>query len=109
MRNLLLAAVSTFAIAVPAVAQDDSQIVIADERVEPITVTATGLELPVGDTGQSITVIDLAEIQSVQGPDLSRVLRRLPGVTFSRNGGAGGFTGVRVRGAGSEQMLVLMK
>ncbi len=108
MRNLLLAAVSTFAIAVPAVAQDDSQIVIADERVEPITVTATGLELPVGDTGQSITVIDLAEIQSVQGPDLSRVLRRLPGVTFSRNGGAGGFTGVRVRGAGSEQMLVLI-
>lgn len=108
MRKFLFAAVSTFAIAAPAMAQDDGQIVFADDVVESITVTATGLDIPVNETGQPVTIVDLSEIQSVQGPDLTRVLRRLPGVTFSRNGGAGGFTGVRVRGAGSEQMLVLV-
>jgi vitamin B12 transporter len=41
-------------------------------------------------------------------PDLTRVLERAPGVVFSRNGGPGSFTGVRVRGAEGEQLLVLL-
>ena len=48
------------------------------------------------------------EIADAQGPDLTRVLERLPGVTLSRNGGIGGFTGLRVRGADAEQVLVLV-
>ena len=73
-----------------------------------ITVVATGSGTLIADTGQSVSVIDHAEIALIQGPDLTRVLERLPGVTFTRNGDQGGFTGVRVRGADAEQVLVLL-
>ena len=73
-----------------------------------ITVIASGSAQKVTETGQSISVIGADEIASIQGPDLTRVLERAPGVTITRNGGLGGFTGVRVRGADAEQLLVLV-
>ncbi len=73
-----------------------------------ITVTATGTPIEVEDTGQAVTIIDRAEIEAVQGADIARILRRAPGVTLSRNGGTGSFTGVRIRGAQAEQTLVLV-
>ena len=75
---------------------------------ETITVVATGSARPIDDSGQSLSVIAADEIDSIQGPDLTRVLERAPGVTLSLNGGLGGFTGVRVRGSASEQVLVLV-
>ncbi len=75
---------------------------------DTIVVVATGLSTDIAETGQPITVIGLDQIESVQGPDLTRVLQRMPGTTISRNGGVGSFTGVRVRGAQSEQLLVLI-
>lgn len=73
-----------------------------------ITVLGTGVAEPVDQSGQSIAIVGVEELQSIQGADLTRVLERLPGVVFSRNGGPGGFTGVRVRGAEAEQLLVLV-
>lgn len=73
-----------------------------------ITVVATGSARPIDDSGQSLSVIATEEIDAIQGPDLTRVLERAPGVTLSRNGGLGSFTGVRVRGSASEQVLVLV-
>jgi len=73
-----------------------------------ITVTATGTPLAVDDSGQPVTVIGGEEIDAVQGADLTRVLARAPGVSVSRNGAPGSFTGVRVRGAEAEQLLVLI-
>ena len=105
MKYLFLLGCS-LAASVPAMAQD---IVAAPSiRDDQITVIATGSRQPVDQSGQSISVIGAGEIASVQGPDLTRVLERLPGITFSRNGGLGGFTGVRVRGAEAEQLLVLV-
>jgi len=87
----------------------DREVVIADKlRDDHITVVASGLARPLDRTGQSISVVGRDEIESLQTPDLSRVLERLPGVTLTRNGGLGAFTGVRVRGAESEQTLVLV-
>jgi vitamin B12 transporter len=80
---------------------------VAQDRAE-ITVTATGAPIAVEDTGQPVTVIGRDEIEAVQGPDLTRVLAHAPGVSFSRNGAPGSFTGVRVRGAEAEQLLVLI-
>ena len=95
--------------AAPAWAQDEKDIVIADQvRDDLITVVATGNRLPIDQSGQSISIIGADEIKSVQGADLTRVLERLPGVTFNRNGGLGNFTGLRVRGADAEQLLVLV-
>lgn len=73
-----------------------------------ITVTANGLGTDIRNTGQAITVVDREEIEAVQGADVTRVLRRTPGLSVSRNGGAGGFTGVNLRGANAEQLLVLV-
>lgn len=75
---------------------------------DSIVVVATGLPLDVTQTGQPVSVIGRDEIDAVQGADITRVLARLPGTTLTRNGGQGGFTGVRVRGAASEQLLVLI-
>src|SRR3990167_6794265 len=86
-------------LASPLAAQDDDT---------GITVTATGARGNVTDTGQSVTVIGEDEIDAVQGADIPRVLRRAPGVTITRNGPPGSFTGGRVRGAAAERLLVLV-
>ncbi len=98
-------------ISAPAMAQDQpDEIIVADSvvRENTITVIATGNRDALSETSQSISVIDAGEIGSIQGPDLTRGLERLPGITITRNGGIGNFTGVRVRGADAEQLLVLI-
>jgi vitamin B12 transporter len=96
-----------------ALAQDDDEghiVYSVANRIpdEQIVVTATGLNTRIADTGQSISVIGAAELASVQGPDLTRVLERLPGVTLSRSGPLGSQTAVFVRGAASQQLLVTL-
>ncbi|HEY6815007.1 MAG TPA: TonB-dependent receptor [Croceibacterium sp.] len=93
----------------PGATDAEEQIVIADTiRESYITILATGTRQYLLHNGQSIAAFERADIESVQGPDLTRLLERSPGVTFSRNGGPGSFTGVRVRGAEGEQLLVLL-
>ena len=107
-----LLSVSLFAVASPAFAQDvdDGTWPMATRTVDPATITviATGTETSLSRLGQPVTVITTDEIQSIQGADITRVLERVPGLTFSRNGGPGSFTGVRLRGADAEQVLVLV-
>jgi vitamin B12 transporter len=81
---------------------------LAAEFDTTITVVATGRNESIDRTGQSIAIVAADELASVQGPDLTRVLTRLPGVSFSRNGGLGGQTGLNVRGANADQLLVLI-
>ncbi len=99
---------------VPAAAQDSA---VDDQPGKPIilhhsprdtyiTVVATGQAEPLVRSGQSISVIGQDEIEAVQGPDLTRVLERLPGVTAARSGGLGSQTSLFVRGANSQQLLV---
>lgn len=105
MKYLKYIAVSSAVLAAPAWAAEDE----ADAPRNPaIVVVATGSAVPIAQAGQSISVIGAEEIASVQGADLTRVLERAPGVTFTRNGGMGGFTGLRVRGAEGEQLLVMV-
>ncbi len=95
--NIMFLIGCSFVLAAPAMAQDPA-----------ITVLASGMEAPVDASGQSISVIGADEIDAVQGPDLARVLERLPGVNLVRNGSLGGFTGLFVRGANSQSVLVLL-
>ena len=109
MKSLYLAATATFAIAAPAFAQGANEVLVADTiRPDVITVVATGSPLRIDRTGQPITVITADQLAILQGPDLTRALERIPGLALSRNGGTGAFTGVRLRGAESEQLLVLV-
>ncbi|MDZ4306290.1 TonB-dependent receptor plug domain-containing protein [Allopontixanthobacter sp.] len=96
----------------PALAEEDAgdESIVLTHRIRDtyITVVASGMNDRITATGQPVSIIGKAEIDSVQGPDLTRILQRTPGVTISRNGGVGGFTGVRVRGAEAEQLLVVI-
>lgn len=120
MRKYLIIGCSFLAFAASAKAQDSAGQAGEDEEMEritvccsgppatTITVTATGTPMEVDATGQPVTVLGASEIAAVQGADLSRVLERVPGLTLTRNGGAGNFTAVRLRGAEAEQTLVVL-
>ena len=102
-----LAALS--AAAGPALAQGADGTAAPDNtRADAITVIATGSQTLLSNLGQPVTVITADEIRSIQGPDITRVLERIPGLTLTRNGGPGSFTGVRLRGSDAEQVLVLV-
>lgn len=72
------------------------------------TITVTGLWTRIADGGQSISVISAKDIDSIQGSDPVRVIERLPGVSLARSGGLGSQTALFVRGAASEQLLVMI-
>jgi len=73
-----------------------------------VIVTGVRAEQNRRDTGQAITVIDRAEIERRQTVVVTDLLATTPGVTVTRNGSVGGFTGVRLRGAEAEQTLVVI-
>jgi len=73
-----------------------------------IVVTSTGVEQPAEQVGQAVTLIDRATIDQRQTVVLSDLLATTPGVTVTRNGGIGGFSSVRIRGAEGEQTLTLV-
>jgi vitamin B12 transporter len=101
---------------VPAAAQDAAaqaaardEIVIADRvRDSAITVVANGVPEYLGASGQPVTIIERGEIEAVQGGDIARVLAHAPGVAITRNGGPGAVTGVQLRGANADQLLVVI-
>ena len=73
-------------------------------------VVVTASRAPSAQTGvaQAITVLDRAEIEASQAILLPDLLIRTPGVTLSRNGGPGGVTALRIRGAESDQTVVVI-
>lgn len=113
MKYLFLLGCSMVVVA-PAAAQDCADdapdcVVVADRlRDTAITVVASGREDRVSRVGQSVSVVGAAELALVQGPDLTRVLERLPGVVTARSGPLGSQTSVFVRGANSQQLMVTL-
>jgi len=112
---LASSAFAAIAIAAPAWAQetpannDDQSVIIADSVTRTdIIVTATGVPQAPETIGQAVTVIDRQTIEQRQTVALSDLLATTPGVTVSRNGGLGGLTAVRIRGAEGEQTLTLI-
>ncbi len=88
---------------------DDGKVVLADIIEETnIIVTASGSVTPINNSGHAISVIGEEEIKRVQSQDITTISQRVPGVTSTRNGPIGGFTGVRIRGSEAEQVLVLV-
>ncbi len=94
---------SAAVIASPAHAQD-----IPDSDAPEVVVTATRVAQPASEVGQAVTVIDRAEIERRQTVVVSDLLATTPGVTVTRNGTLGALTGVRIRGAESDQTLVVI-
>ena len=94
---------SAAAIAAPV----DAQTILAADAAD-VVVTATRVAQPASEIGQAVTVIDRAEIERRQTVVVSDLLATTPGVTVTRNGTQGALTGVRIRGAESDQTLVVI-
>jgi vitamin B12 transporter len=86
---------------VPALAQE-----IKDR--EAIVVTANRLATPLDASTAAVSTLDAADLERRQTTFLVDALTTLPGVTVSQNGAFGGQASVRLRGAASEQTLVLV-
>lgn len=74
----------------------------------PITVTATRAPIALAELGASVTILSGERIEQLQSSQLLEILPLTPGLTLSRNGGAGGFAAVRIRGAEGEQTTVVI-
>lgn len=95
---------------VPAIAQDEEDHVDIHPLPKPsreIVVTATGERLAIEKTGQAIAVFERTDIEREQQLAVADLLRIAPGVSVTRNGGLGGFSAVRIRGAEDTHTLVL--
>jgi vitamin B12 transporter len=73
-----------------------------------IVVTAARAEQDRREVGQAVTSINRDQLDRRQTSSVADVLATTPGVTVTRNGSLGGFTGVRIRGAEAEQTLVVI-
>lgn len=82
----------------------------ADEPVaiDPVVVTATRTDTPLGETGSSVTVIDAREIESRQMTDMLQLLRTVPGLTVIQSGSRGTVTNVFTRGGNANMNQVLI-
>lgn len=74
---------------------------------ESIVVTATLEEEEGAEVPATVTVIDRKEIEDRQEPSIADLLRTVPGVDVARSGSPGKATSVFLRGANSNQTLVL--
>ncbi|MDY6946063.1 MAG: TonB-dependent receptor [Pseudomonadota bacterium] len=89
--------------AVPACAAD-----LDGDDVEDIVVTANRIAQQASRVGDSVTVISAQEQRRSQKTAVSDLLAMTPGVSVTRNGGVGGTTSLRIRGAETDQTVVLL-
>ena len=87
-----------------AFAQDGAAASDADD----IVVTASGVAQPRKETGQAISVIDRARLETLQSATITDALRTLPSLAVAQRGPVGSQTSVFLRGGNSAQTLVLI-
>ena len=99
LKKLLLSTVPVWAVTQP---------VLAAEPAPEIVVTATRTEIATSQVGSSISVLTADEIEERQYAFTVDAIRSLPGIIINQNGPFGGSASVRIRGASSDQTLVLV-
>lgn len=77
-------------------------------RLDAVQVTATRIQKPIDEALASVTVLDRAEIEASQAPDLIGLLGRQAGIDVARTGGPGAGSAVFLRGGNSNHALVLV-
>lgn len=76
--------------------------------VDTVVVTATRSPQRAPDLIAQTVVVDATEIARSGAGSIADVLQRQPGIEVARNGGAGASTSVFLRGANSNQVVVLL-
>jgi vitamin B12 transporter len=77
-------------------------------RLEPVVITATRVEQPVSQVGSAVTVITGEELRRRGIEFVADALQEVPGLTVPRAGTRGKATSLFLRGANSNQTLVLI-
>ncbi|GLT20316.1 vitamin B12 transporter BtuB [Vibrio zhanjiangensis] len=75
---------------------------------ETVVVTASRFEQSINSTLAPVVVVTKDEIQSTQAKSIEEVLRRLPGIQVSSNGGYGQLASIYTRGTESDHTLILV-
>lgn len=88
--------------ATPALAEDEAV------QLDDVVVTATRTKTKADQVGSSVTVVTAEEIEAKQVTKVEDVLREVPGVSITRQGGLGSTSQVRMRGAEPNHTLVLL-
>lgn len=101
MRKVVIAALAAGVVPGPGTAQEAV-------RLDEILVSGGRTPLGVDETGRAHTVLTREELEAQGVRYVADALRRVPGVSVTRQGGVGGLTQIRVRGAESNQVLVLI-
>ncbi len=107
--GIAVATPATAQIAVrPDAATDPRAAVIDAKDGDAIIVTATRAPTPIDRVASAITVLDKAAIDRNQDLGATELLLRTPGVSIARNGGYGTNTTLRIRGAETDQTVVVI-
>ena len=78
------------------------------ENSDTIIVSANRTQQSTSEVAQSVTVITLDDIVIRQSVAVTDLLRSVPGITVTSNGGLGTTTSVNIRGAESDQTVALI-
>lgn len=89
--------------ALPALAQDETSFVLA-----PITLTANREATGLDKTGSSVSIITEQDLNGRAGEPLANTLAKLPGVTIQQSGPLGTTGSIKVRGAPSHYLPVVI-
>jgi len=89
----------------PAIAQDNSD---NETLRDTIIVVGTRLQQTAAESGTSVSIITAADLEELGFDFAIDAIATAPGVTANQNGVYGGVGTIRIRGASSEQTLVLI-
>jgi vitamin B12 transporter len=93
---------ATRAVASPAVAD------MTDTSLDEVVVVANRAPVPLATVGSSVTVLDEQDIRESQATMTADLLAQTPGISVARTGGIGQPTSVFIRGAESDQTVVVI-
>ena len=80
----------------------------SNEPTENLIVYGVRLQQPTTEIGSSVSILTADDIEALGSNFVLDVISTLPGVTINQNGAFGGAASVRIRGASSEQTLVII-
>jgi vitamin B12 transporter len=89
-------------------AESGPEAITVDHMSDEFTLTVIGARENIPDVGASVSILNRDALALRQDVSVADALTRLPGIAASRNGGPGGFTGLRIRGADAAQTLVVI-
>lgn len=76
--------------------------------LKPLVLSSTKIGIPLDRQGGSATIITHQQLQNMQAISLLEALQQVPGLDIVQNGGLGSTSSIFIRGANSEQTLVLV-